>query len=240
MNDEKKIYEALYAHHENVKQRGFSPVMTVLVGSQNYDLATESSDYDTFTFILPTLKDIATLKNPVSKTYDGEDGHINIKDIRLALNLLRKTNPNSVECFATKYKKTEEGYEWMHAFPPYALRCDSQNMMDAIGGMAHQMSKRNMTPGKRLAHILRMHCMVYRYMDIDADILSMTGEEHRLATKAKLDPDNPKWLPLCEEWEKVVQNDVKSVDVHYFDKIAVYADSFITELQKLFTASAAR
>lgn len=239
MNNEYKINEALNYHHEFVRAQNFTPVMTVLVGSQNYDLATENSDYDTFTFVLPTMEDLATINNPVSTTLaEDEYGHINVKDIRLALNLLKRTNPNSVECFASKYKIVEAKFSALCMFPPVVLRCDTANMMNAIGGIAYQMSKRNMPYGKRLAHILRMHCMVYKYMDVGSDILSMTKEEHDLAMKAKLDPDNPKWNGLCIEWAKIVDDDIKNIDVHYFDRTAVYAMEYIKTCQADFVRKA--
>lgn len=237
MNDENKIREVLMKHHEAVRSFGNKPVMTVLVGSQNYGLATENSDYDTFTFILPKIDDIATLKDPISKTHEDEYGHINIKDIRLALNLLKKTSPNSVECFASKYYVVEPGFADLIevARDPILLRCDTHHMMSAIGGMAHQLTKRNMSPGKRLSHILRMHCMVYNYFDLNKDILSMTEEEQKLAMKAKLDPDNPKWNSLCDEYEKYVQESIPNVSLDYFNDIELHARKTVEHLQAQMT-----
>lgn len=236
MNDENKIREVLTRHHEAVRSFGHNPVMTVLVGSQNYGLATENSDYDTFTFTLPKVEDIATLKDPVSTTHEDWDGHINIKDIRLALNLLKKTSPNSVECFASKYYVVEPGFAELieAARAPVMLRCDTHHMMAAICGMAHQLTKRNMSPGKRLSHILRMHCMVYNYFDNKKDILSMTEEELKLAMKAKLDPDNPKWNDLCDEYEKYVQEAIDDVDLDFFNDIEPHVRNTIKHIQMQF------
>ena len=237
MNDENKIREVLMKHHEAVRSFGQKPIMTVLVGSQNYGLATEKSDYDTFTFILPKAEDIATLKDPVSTTCEDENGHINIKDIRLALNLLKKTNPNSVECFASKYYIVEHEFEDLieATRAPVLLRCDTLHMMSAIGGMARQLTKRNMSPGKRLSHILRMHCMVYNYFDIKKDILFLTEEEQKLAMKAKLDPDNPKWDGLCDEYGEYVQDAIANVNLDYFKDIEQYAKRTIEHIQMQFT-----
>lgn len=236
MNNENKIREVLMKHHEAVRLFDNKPIMTVLVGSQNYGLATENSDYDTFTFILPKIEDIATLKDPVSKTHEDEYGHINIKDIRLALNLLKKTNPNSVECFASKYYIVEPGFDLIEgARAPLLLRCDTHHMMASIGGMAHQLTKRNMSPGKRLSHILRMYCMVYNYFDIKKDILSLTEEELKLAMKAKLDPDNPKWNDMCEEYEKYVQDAIANVNLDFFTNCESYVLSIIRHIQTQIT-----
>lgn len=208
MNESKKIYNILRTHREKVVSYGHTPVMTVLVGSQNYDLATENSDYDTFTFVLPSVRDLATMKEPVSTTHEDEFGHINIKDIRLGLNLLKKTNPNSVECFASKYYFTEPGFvdviERMRN--PMILRCDTKHMMMAIGGMSHQLTKRNMPPGKRLSHLLRMRCMVDNYFHLNSNILALSNIELYLrAINAKKDPDNPKWEEEIEQEARIVQ-----------------------------------
>ena len=164
------IKTALEIHHNTVKEKGYDPIMTVLVGSQNYGLETPNSDYDTFTFVKPTVSDIATLRNPVSKTFEDELGHIDVKDIRLGLNLLKKTNPNSIECFATKHKYVEVGYEALNNLPWYAFRCDTKHMMMALGGMAHQLGKRNMSAGKRYSHLIRINCMLTNYFDIGSSM----------------------------------------------------------------------
>lgn len=219
MNDEKKIYEVLVTHHEYVRNElKYRPIMTVLVGSQNYDLATENSDYDTFTFVVPTLRSVSVLDDPVSKTIDYEDGHINVKDIRLALNLLKKTNPNSVECFATDYYIVEPEYQWIihRVQDPAMFRCDTKCMVNAIRGMAKQLSKRNMAPGKRFSHILRMECMLKRYFSPEKPILRMDHVEHEMAMDAKRDPENPVWEECCVYHAQQIDRLIESLDVDTF------------------------
>lgn len=212
MSNFERINEVLADHHRFVREEcGMEPVMTVLVGSQNYGLATENSDYDTFTFVMPTINQLATMRDAVSTTIEAAEGHINIKDIRTALNLLKKTNPNSVECFASRYYITESRYSDLieRLRDPLMLRCDTKHMLIAIGGMAHQMKKRNMSPGKRLSHILRMQCMIDNYFSLGSDILSLGLEQHYRALQAKKDPDNPQWDAECEAEEAIVQEMIK-------------------------------
>lgn len=231
---EQKIQDSLTIHHYAVA-KDYDAVMTVLIGSQNYGLDTEKSDFDTFTFVLPTLRDIATLRDPISTTREDDLGHINIKDIRLALNLLKKTSPNSVECFASTNRIIDAGYYdliMQLLSNPYNLRCDTRHMMMAIGGMAHQLSKRNMAPGKRLSHMLRMHCMIHNYFRIESDLLSLTEEERKLALQAKRDPENPKWEKLIAEYTAIVEEEIKNVDMHYFDAHAELAKEIICDVQE--------
>jgi hypothetical protein len=194
-------------------------------------LATPKSDYDTFTFVLPTLQSIATLAEPVSTKIEDEYGHINIKDIRLGLKLLRKTSPNSVECFSSKYRYIEPEFEsYINMITPIMLRCDTHHMMTAIGGLAHQLIKRNMPAGKRFSHILRMECMVPNYFNIHSDILSMPNPTRQLAMEARLDPDNPIWDTECERHEARVQELIASSNVHQFDDTADFANKSIIDL----------
>ena len=233
---ERKIYEAIHAHHDKVKEK-HNTVMTVLCGSQNYRLDTESSDYDTFTFILPSVADMAMLKEPVSTMTEDEYGHIEIKDIRLALNLLKKTSPNSVEWFATKYRIVEPEYADLFDtyITPEALRCSTKHMMAAIGGLAHQLTKRNMPPGKRYSHLLRMKCMVDNYYNLQSDILSLTEAERSKALWAKTLQNMPFYGGKCFECEQRIKEKIESysdVDMSRVEKLGMYN---VSELQvKLF------
>ncbi len=228
---EENIFAALKQHHETVK-KDYKPVMTVLVGSQNYGIATNKSDYDTFTFVLPTVRDISMLKDPVSTMVEDDLGHIDIKDIRTGLRLLKKTSPNSVECFATKYRVVEPGYEdMMNSITPYMLRCDTHHMMSAIGGLASQLTKRNMPAGKRLSHVLRMECMAQRYFDVNSDMLSLPDKARELALEAKFDAENPKWESLCETHAERVQQIIREADLNFFEKYESAAIKNIEDLQ---------
>jgi len=233
---ERKIHEALHAHHDKVKEKYYA-VMTVLCGSQNYMLDTESSDYDTFTFVLPSLADMAMLKGPVSIMTEDEYGHVDIKDVRLALNLLKKTSPNSVEWFATRYRIVEPEYADLFDtyITPETLRCSTKHMMAAIGGLAHQLTKRNISPGKRYSHLLRMECMVDNYYNLQSDILSLTEVERNKALRAKMLQNMPFYDGKCFKCEQRIKEKIESysgVDMSGIEKLGV---SNVSELQvKLF------
>lgn len=233
---EQKIHEVLHAHHDKVKEK-YHTAMTVLCGSQNYRLDTESSDYDTFTFVLPSLTDMAMLKEPVSTMTEDEYGHIEIKDIRLALNLLKKTSPNSVEWFATRYRIIEPEYADLFDtyITPETLRCSAKHMMAAIGGLAHQLTKRNISPGKRYSHLLRMECMVDNYYNLQSDILSLTEVERNKALRAKMLQNMPFYDGKCFEYEQRIKEKIESysdVDMSGIEELGM---SNVSELQvKLF------
>ena len=236
---EETIKTALKDHHLAVMDAGYHVVMTVLVGSQNYDLDTPNSDYDTYTFVMPTVRDIAMMNGPVSVKLEDEWGHINIKDIRLGLYLLKKTSPNSVEWFATKHKIVDTLYhKWFGGkINPMLLRCNPKNMLDSIGGMSKQLLTRNMPAGKRFSHLLRMKNMLERFYDLDSDILGLCPEDRYVALKAKLDPDNKKWEKECELYEGLVQLMVSRCGTGALSECEMYAwpeiDRITQELMEL-------
>lgn len=82
-----------------------------LQGSQNYGLDYEGSDIDTKLIVVPTFKEIAFNKQPVSTTHVRENNeHIDFKDIRLMLQTFRKQNLNFLEILFTPYKIVNPQY----------------------------------------------------------------------------------------------------------------------------------
>lgn len=199
MKTYEEIMAAVKEQHENVKTHrpDLKVLMTMLVGSQNYGIAHENSDIDTMSLILPPLEHIATLKDPVSSEYEVNDGKCCYKDIRMALNLLIKTSPNSIEWFCSDYVVCDPNYEpLLSAFfskenRKNFLYCDRMHMGYACKGMACQLKNRNMSNGKKYSHALRVRDMWISFMYGDTDnILKFRSEKTRkLAAEVKLKDD---------------------------------------------------
>jgi len=199
MNSKFDILKRVENHATQVKHfihdPGYQHIMTVLVGSQNYNLDSENSDIDTYSFIAPKIEDLIYGKEPISKEYDVEDGKCVVKDIRLGLNLLRKPSPNSVECFASDYKYCEPAYNdilqlYLNEAIQLMIHSNYKNMVDAIAGTARGLHGRNMTEGKKFAHCLRLREMYKRYLDLHYtpyELLKLCTEDLILACKAKFD-----------------------------------------------------
>lgn len=195
--EDEAILAAVKRHHDAVTAQGYMVVMTSLVGSQNYDLDHPNSDIDTFSLVFPPLSDIALAKDPYAGMFELEDGHCEIKDIRLALNLLHKTSPNSVEYFVSKYKVYNPVFasllkEYLDDNNKmwHMVHCNYSHMLYAMAGMAHQLTKRNMSAGKRFAHAARLDNMYYHFMNSPnaGAVLDMRmGGERDFALAAKLD-----------------------------------------------------
>ena len=190
------VMKAVERHHQLVRDKGYDTVMTVLVGSQNYHLDVPESDVDTFTFVMPSFDDLAAAKEPVSEEFQVEDGKCMYKDMRLALNLLKKTSPNSVECFVGQYRVFDYWYEqvlkkYLNDWDKmnYMVHCNYHHMLYAMAGMAHQLTKRNMLAGKRYSHALRLLSMADTYVDsLDSrNLLELLPRDYDEAFSAKRD-----------------------------------------------------
>jgi len=186
----------LKEHHEFIKSLGYEVVMTVLIGSQNYRLDNNNSDYDTFTFILPSERDLYLGHDPISGEVEVANGKCMYKDIRLALNLLKKTSPNSLECFVSKFHYYEPKY--VSILTKYLdnentlnkmSHCNYEHMLYAMAGMAHQLTKRNMSAGKRYSHALRLYSMKDNFLNFTDtfQLLKLLPRDYQEALHAKRD-----------------------------------------------------
>lgn len=121
-------------------------VCLVLQGSQNYGLDTETSDVDTKLIVVPTFHDIATNKQPVSTTHVMENNeHIDFKDLRLYVQMLRKQNINFVEALFSPYTIVNPIYlmEWNRLVDAREAiaRYDESQATNAMRGTAHTKYK---------------------------------------------------------------------------------------------------
>ena len=194
-----EIMRAVKYHHDLVESKGYFVIMTSLVGSQNYGLDHDNSDIDTYSLIYPSWDDFIHARDAKAGIIFAEDGHCNFKDMRVALNLLEKTSPNSVEYFTSKYKVYNPAFE--QVLKRYLedddklykmIHCNFYHMLNAIAGMAHQLTKRNMPAGKRFSHALRLDNMVYHFFNSNEPraILDLVWRGDReLALQAKLDAE---------------------------------------------------
>ena len=82
-----------------------------LQGSQNYELDLPGSDVDTKLIVVPSFKDIALARKPVSTTHlRANEEHIDFKDIRLYMETFRKQNLNFLEILFTPYAYINSDY----------------------------------------------------------------------------------------------------------------------------------
>ena len=111
MNNKKDINYINYrliSHYEYIKSLGYNIVAIFAQGSMNYNLFQRDenymSDVDTKCIVLPTLENLIRGIPMISKKYDFEGEQIDVKDIRLMMDIWKKQNPSYLEILFSNYK----------------------------------------------------------------------------------------------------------------------------------------
>ena len=231
MEKKQEIFNLVKAKHELVKaygeEYGYQYVlMTVLIGSQNYCLDTADSDVDTYSYVLPSYLNFITNSSPlISKEISlADSSKAYIRDIRLGLNSLRKSSPNSVECFLSAYKVYDPFFdEVLNNYLNnddtlfYLTHCNYKNMIDAIAGTVSGLHGRNMSLGKKYAHALRLKNLLDKYLNISAfpsQYLIPDPKVLEIAFKAKNYPENFTEEKLKQKYEEI-RDDLNTFKKYY-------------------------
>ena len=179
------INEKVHDHYMEAKEyfHDDSIVGIFLQGSQNYGLDYEGSDVDTKLIVVPTFKDIAMNKQPISTTHvRSNNEHIDWKDVRLYIQTFRKQNLKFVEILFTPYKiiNPRYSYQWnrlINAREEIARYAPNQ-AIKVMGGVSreryHAMEHRHPSriewidrfgyDPKQLHHLIRMEQFIERYI----------------------------------------------------------------------------
>lgn len=179
------INEKVHDHYMEAKEyfHDDSIVGIFLQGSQNYGLDYERSDVDTKLIVVPTFKDIAMNKKPVSTTHvRSNNEHIDWKDVRLYIQTFRKQNLKFIEILFTPYKiiNPKYSYQWnrlINAREEIARYAPNQ-AIKVMGGVSreryHAMEHRYPSriewidrfgyDPKQLHHLIRMEQFIERYI----------------------------------------------------------------------------
>lgn len=176
------IQQRVQEHYIETEKQGLEVLGVFLQGSQNYQLDYEESDIDTKAIIVPSMRDIILNRSGVSTTHILDNNeHIDLKDIRLMFNTIKKQNVNFVEILFSKYFVINEKYR--DAFQPLldikeeVARYNLASALNCMSGMAmekykalehpypsiiHKIEKYGMD-SKQLHHIIRMREFIERY-----------------------------------------------------------------------------
>ena len=154
-----------------------------LQGSQNYGLELPTSDVDTKLIVVPTFKDIALNRKPVSTThFRANMEHIDLKDIRLYIETFRKQNPNFLEILFTDYLYLGDHYkeQWArlvenreaiaHMNPFRAAKAIKGVALEKFHAMEHpyptklDIIKKYGHDGKQTHHLIRVDDLATRFI----------------------------------------------------------------------------
>ena len=182
----KDVMDRVTEHYEEALEHFSSDqiVGCFLQGSQNYELDLPGSDVDTKLIVVPTFKDIALNRKPVSTTHiRANDEHIDFKDIRLYMETFRKQNLNFLEILFTPYYCGHPDYwkEWSRLVdareriarmnPFRAVKSMKGIALEKYHAMEHEypskldvLAKYRYDP-KQLHHLVRVDNYLTRYIN---------------------------------------------------------------------------
>lgn len=202
-----------------------------LQGSQNYGLEIESSDVDTKLIVVPSFKDIALNKRPVSTTHvRANNEHTDWKDVRLYMDTFRKQNLNFLEILFTSYAvlNADYAYQWYRLVdkreaiarmnPWRAVKSMKGVALEKYHAMEHEypskvdvLAQYGYDP-KQLHHLLRVQEYMQRYI---------MGAPYRVCLR----PKNPDYLKQVKQGLYTLE-EAREVAKQSIDKTVALADQF--------------
>lgn len=113
-----------------------------LQGSQNYGLDDEKSDIDAKAFVIPTVRQLIRNEMVNKLLVLDDQSHIEVKDIRLMISLLDKSNPPYLELLYTEYCiiYNESFYDVLSLRDDIA-EANKKAFYKAISGMINQKAR---------------------------------------------------------------------------------------------------
>lgn len=181
MNMKKQaILKRLQEHYDLLTSYGYEVLAIFLQGSQNYNLDLEQEDYqsdiDSKAIVLPTLDDLITGAPKVSRVYTDKYGaHVEVKDIRVMIEMWKKQNISYLELLFTDYYITNPKYgvyalgfmamrdRVVHMNFPQLFRCISGMSKEKCHTLEHiypsteEKIAKYGYDGKQLCHIIRLN-----------------------------------------------------------------------------------
>lgn len=207
-----------------------------LQGSQNYDLADETSDIDSKLLTIPSFESLVLNKKPLSTTHVLEnDEHCDCKDVREYFKIFRKSNINFVEILWTDYwivnpKYADLWYELLSKreelarYNPYAaVSCMKGMASEKLHALSHRypsrteyIDKYGYDP-KQLSHLIRIMYFIEEYLAGSSyqDCLRLTSEEKRHTL-----------LELKRNGLGLTEDSAKELGKEAFAKISHLADKY--------------
>lgn len=181
------IKNRLKAHYKYIESLGYEIIGIFLQGSQNYNLDIYEKDYtsdiDTKCIVLPTLDNLIKGNQMTSTKYDFEGEQIDVKDVRVMMEMWKKQNQSYLEILFTDYKIINPKYksylkeildmknDIVQLNPPQLARCIKGMSGEKVVALEHEypatvekIKKFGYDP-KQLASIVRLTHLIENLFD---------------------------------------------------------------------------
>ena len=241
MDRQGELINRIHSDYRLLEDIGYTVLGVFLQGSQNYGLSYEGSDIDTKAIILPKFDDFISNKKPVSTTHIlPSTEHINIMDIRVMFETIKKQNINFVEILFTDYYCLNPLYEDL--FMPMIenreliARFNKMASVKCMIGMALEKRKALEHPyptikwkidkwgadNKQLHHILRMKDFLERYINGEnyKSCLTPRNREYLIDIKRNVENGEAITVERARELSDNAVAEIREIGNAYVDTLA--------------------
>lgn len=223
--------------------------VTMLYGSQNYNMATEASDVDVKTMLFPTVRDTVLGKKTDSTDIALPDGSLNgVKDYRDTFDLYLRGNVRYLETIYSEFSvcnpRYEKFFKTLQANRELVANSQPRRLMHSVMGMAKQKYKAMDHPfpsklevlakykydPKQFHHLMRLYYFMYDYkrnMSYEK-CLRPEGNLREILLGLKTNP-----LPVDVAW-KVAKNIMQKMEemLQVIDNGALPEDNGLAEARE--------
>lgn len=232
MDRREQLMNRVHSDYKMLEDMGYTVLGVYVQGSDNYGLSYEGSDIDTKAIVLPSFDDFVMLKKPISTTHIlPTNEHIDIKNITIMFETIKKQNINFVEILFTDYYYLNPLYEDL--FMPMIenreliARFNKMASVKCMIGMALEKRKALEHPypttkwkidkwgadNKQTHHVLRMKDFLERYVN---------GESY----KSCLTPRNREYLID-------IKRNVENGEVITVERARELCDNAVSEIREI-------
>ena len=241
MDRREQLMNRVHSDYEMLEDMGYTVLGVYVQGSDNYGLSYEGSDIDTKAIVLPSFDDFVMLKKPISTTHIlPTNEHIDIKNITIMFETIKKQNINFVEILFTDYYYLNPLYKDL--FMPMIenreliARFNKMASVKCMIGMALEKRKALEHPyptikwkidkwgadNKQTHHVLRMRDFLERYVNGESYKSCLTPRNREYLIDVKRNVENGEVITV-ERARELCDNavsEIREIGNAYIDTLA--------------------
>lgn len=227
---------SVYEHHltalKYAEDKSFTIMATALYGSQNYGLATDSSDFDTKTLVFPTLNAL-TFKGEMSKVLHADDGLVEVKDFRDMFTMWRKGSLNFLEVLYTPYWEVSglftTAWAEIRTYRDIIARAYPRNVLIAMLGNMTSNFRRNTAKALANAYSIFDTAQAYYEGKPLASCLVSPRKEELMAIKQSV----MSGAEVLERFRELLEEVEEFAEIVKYDEALAPNEEYVSEVNAL-------